>query len=210
MKRILTICCALLLAMLMMSATAQAAGARVTFENEKEKFEFAPGSEFSTSDLFPNFKMVMPGDTLSQAITVRNESDMQVRIYIQAKEDVQEPYGEFLNQLHMTVTAKNKEIFDAQADEKDGLAKRKLLGIFKQKGQTELLVKLEVPIEMGNEHMNKLGVIPWTFIVEEIPEDTTPHTGDWYQSALWLSVAGLLLLAIVLVLILQRRARKAE
>lgn len=210
MKRILTICCALLLAMLMLSATAQAEEAKVTFVNKTEKFTFEPGSEFSTSDLFPNFKMVMPGDTLEQTITVKNGSDMQVRIYIQAKEDVQEPYGEFLNQLHMTVEAKNKEIFDAQADEKDGLAKRKLLGIFKQKGETELTVTLEVPIEMGNEYMNKLGVIPWTFSIEEIPEDTTPHTGDWYQSALWLSVAGLLLLAIVLVLILQRRARKAE
>jgi hypothetical protein len=96
------------------------------------------------------------------------------------------------------------------ANEKDGLAKRKLLGTFKQKGKTELTVTLEVPIELGNEHMNKLGIIPWTFIVEEIPEDTTPHTGDWYQSALWLSVAGLLLLAIVLVLLMKRRAREAK
>jgi len=210
MKRILTICCALLLAMLMLSATALAEDAKVTFVNEKEKFTFAPGSEFSVSDLFPNFKMVMPGDTLEQKITVQNKSAMQVRIYIQAKEDVQEPYGEFLDQLHMTVKAENKKIFDAAADEKGGLAKRKLLGTFKQKGKTELTVTLEVPIELGNEHMNKLGIIPWTFIVEEIPEDTTPHTGDWYQSALWLSVAGLLLLAIVLVLLAKRRARRAQ
>lgn len=210
MKRILTICCALLLAMLMLSATALAEEAKVTFVNEKEKFTFAPGSEFSMTDLFPNYKIVMPGDTLEQTITVRNRSQMQTRIYIQAIEDVQQPYGEFLDQLHMTVKAENGKIFDAAANEKDGLAKRRLLGVLKQKGETELTVTLEVPIELGNEHMNKLGIIPWTFIVEEIPEDTTPHTGDWYQSALWLALAGLLVLAIVFVLLAKRRARRAE
>ena len=121
--------------------------------------------------------------------------------------------GATYSEAELTLTGTAGSIIpagSAAADEKGGLAKRKLLGTFKQKGKTELTVTLEVPIELGNEHMNKLGIIPWTFIVEEIPEDTTPHTGDWCQSALWLSVADLLLLAIVLVLLAKRRARRAQ
>ena len=69
MKKILTLLTTLLL-MLAVSATVFAADANVSYSGDAGEFVFAPGSEYSLTDLFPNFKDVMPGDSISQKITV--------------------------------------------------------------------------------------------------------------------------------------------
>jgi len=52
-------------------------------------------------------------------------------------------------------------------------------------------------------------VVPWTFLIEEIPEDDTPETGDWFEAGVWAGAAVLLALAIVFLLAILRR-RNAE
>lgn len=210
MKNIMKLGCALLLAMLMVAATALADDASVIYRGRSSAFDFAPGSEYSDTDLFANFKNVMPGDTLTQTITVENRSSKKVRIYLQAKEGVSEEDAELLSQLHLTVRSQNGTIFDAAADEKGGLARPRLLGTFKTKGKTQLTVTLEVPIELDNAYMNRIGTIPWTFMMAEMPDDDSPHTGDWFQPALWLGAAAMLICAVMIVLVLQRKKERDE
>ena len=197
-----TICLALLLVACLLGGSALAA-ASVSYEGGAEKFVFLPGS-----DLFESFKNVLPGDELTQTITVRNDKDMQVRIYLRA-EPVNQASEEFLSQLTLTVTCKDKEIFDAAASETAQLTKATLLGTFRKNGSTDLTVTLSVPADMGNEYMSAIGVVPWTFIAEEIPDDETPHTGDWFQLGWWLLAAAIIVVAIAGVLWAQKR-RKAN
>lgn len=197
-----TICLALLLVACLLSGSALAA-ASVSYEGGAEKFVFLPGS-----DLFESFKNVLPGDELTQTITVRNDKDMQVRIYLRA-EPVNQASEEFLSQLTLTVTCKDKEIFDAAASKTAQLTKATLLGTFRKNGSTDLTVTLSVPADMGNEYMSAIGVVPWTFIAEEIPDDETPHTGDWFQLGWWLLAAAIIVVAIAVVLWAQKR-RKAN
>ena len=197
-----TICLALLLVACLLSGSALAA-ASVSYEGGAEKFVFLPGS-----DLFESFKNVLPGAVLPQTITVRNDKDMQVRIYLRA-EPVNQASEEFLRQLTLTVTCKDKEIFDAAASKTAQLTKATLLGTFRKNGSTDLTVTLSVPADMGNEYMSAIGVVPWTFIAEEIPDDETPHTGDWFQLGWWLLAAAIIVVAIAVVLWAQKR-RKAN
>ena len=197
-----TICLALLLVACLLGGSALAA-ASVSYEGGAEKFVFLPGS-----DLFESFKNVLPGDVLTQTITVRNDKDMQVRIYLRA-EPVNQASEEFLSQLTLTVTCKDKEIFDAAASETAQLTKATLLGTFRKNGSTDLTVTLSVPADMGNKYMNAIGFVPWTFIAEEIPDDETPHTGDWFQLGWWLLAAAIIVVAIAGVLWAQKR-RKAN
>ena len=197
-----TICLALLLVACLLGGSALAA-ASVSYEGGAEKFVFLPGS-----DLFESFKNVLPGDELTQTITVRNDKDMQVRIYLRA-EPVNQASEEFLSKLTLTVTCKDKEIFDAAASKTAQLTKATLLGTFRKNGSTDLTVTLSVPADMGNEYMSAIGFVPWTFIAEEIPDDETPHTGDWFQLGWWLLAAAIIVVAIAGVLWAQKR-RKAN
>lgn len=207
MRKNVKIICAVLVMLCLLSASALAA-ASVRYVGGAEKFVFLPGSEYSDSDLFENFKGVMPGDVIEQKITVKNNSDKKVRIYMRA-EPVDEVDADFLNQLHLTVKSGDTQIFEAQAGEQDGLTTNKLLGTFKQNGSVELTATLSVPIELGNEYMDEKGTVPWTFIVEEITEDDTPETGDWFQMGAWCAAALAIAAAIVILVVFQRKKKEA-
>ena len=70
MKRFITFLCVLGI-LLSMTVTASAAGT-VTYNGTAQKFIFEPGSNQSPTDLFSDFKNVMPGDSLTQKISGRS------------------------------------------------------------------------------------------------------------------------------------------
>ena len=81
MKKILPL---LLTFVLLLSSTVTvfAADGKVTYSGNAGSFVFEPGSDHSLTDLFPNFKGVMPGDTLTQMITVKNDADNKGKVKI--------------------------------------------------------------------------------------------------------------------------------
>lgn len=66
-----------------------------------------------------------------------------------------------------------------------------------------------MPLELGNAYMGREGTVPWTFLVEEIPEDDTPQTGDWFSLPVWGAAFAAVLLALFAALLIKRRARRA-
>lgn len=205
MKKLTT----LLLALLMLSLAVTASAATVTYEGGAEAFVFLPGSEYTDTDLFENFKGVMPGDKITQRILLRNDTNKWVRIYMRA-DPVEDVYRDFLSQLNLEVTCKEDEIFDAAASETAQLTENTLLGTFTRSGTAELMVTLTVPVDLGNEFMNTIGIVPWTFLVEELPDDYTPETGDTFELSTWLLAAALILGAIAFVLIRMKRQKAAN
>ena len=72
MKRIVIFCLLVMLAM-SMALPAYAANGQVSYLSDAEKFFFEPGTNYSPTDLFPDFKDVMPGDSIQQRILVKND-----------------------------------------------------------------------------------------------------------------------------------------
>lgn len=204
MKKILTLLTTLLL-MLTISSTAFAADANVTYSGDAGEFVFAPGSKYSLTDLFPNFKDVMPGDSISQKITVRNlaSNKVKVKIYMRslgAHEDGESP--DFLSQMHLRVEKSDDNtmpyMFEAAANETAQLTDWVCLGTLYSGGEVNLDVILDVPVEMDNKYAHREGYLDWEFMIEEFPiEDSDPQTGDNANMILWMTVAAASLFVVI-------------
>lgn len=209
-KRLFTLL--MVLALCLSLAPAAMADSSVTYKGQAEKFVFAPGSDYSPTDLFENFKGVMPGDTLTQKIDVRNAADekVNVKIYMRAL-GAKSGSEEFLSQMTLNVKAMDgAELFDAPADQTAQLSDWVCLGTFKSGANTTLDVSLNVPITMGDDFQQAIGYLDWEFMVEEFPvDDTNPKTGDETPIALYVTVCAVSAAAII-VLLLTRRKKEEQ
>lgn len=205
---------------LMMSTAVTAfASGTVTYDGNAKNFIFAPGSDYSLTDLFENFKNVMPGDSLTQQITVKNDSSngVKVKIYMRSL-GAHEDSVDFLSQLHMTV-AKSADndmayMFDAAADQTDGLEDWVLLGTLYSGGEVNLDVTLEVPIELSNDYQEAIGYLDWQFKVEEYPieegDPTPPQTGDNTNLSLYIALMCVSGLILIFLLVFKHRRQPEE
>ena len=231
MKRILkkSICLlavfTLLVASTAVSFAAKDAGV-VSYEGQVEKFLFKPGSDYSKTDLFgKDFKGVMPGDTLTDTVTVRNNASdkVNVEIFMRAlgatdlQEGVdgstsvsQQDSAYFLDELGLIVyrADNKKELFDSAASETAQLTDWVSLGTFESGEEVDLTVELTVPIEMDSDYAAKIGALDWQFKVIETPIPTETKTGDDMNLILPIALMGVA--ALTLIIILATRRRKQE
>ncbi len=214
MRRVL---CVIFILLLCFSLPATAKEGTVTYSGDSGAFIFTPGSNQSPTDLFPAFKDVVPGDTLTQNITVRNEAskEVKVKIYLRAL-GARSASEEFLSQLGLKVCVASDNtmayMFDSAASETAQLTDWVCLGTLYSGGVVNLEVLLDVPVTLGNEYSGQTGYLDWEFKVEEFSvenDDPVPPTGDPFNRPLWfaiLSGAGFLL---VLLFILRKRREEA-
>ena len=202
-KKLLSILFAAVM-MLSLCVPALATDGNVSYVGGSEKFFFTPGSRFSPTDIFPDFKGVMPGDSLTQQIGVRNDlsNGTKIRLYVRSL-GAQLETDDFLSQMTLTVKQNGTtKLFEAPADETAQLTDWVYLGTLAPGGKTTLDVTLNVPITMDNEFQEAVGYLDWEFKVEEIPTSPTdpPSTGDESQLFLWVSLMAVCSAAVVIIL----------
>ena len=212
--------CSLLLVLVVLAnlcITVSAAGT-VTYDGVAQKFIFEPDSTHSPTDLFHDFKNVMPGDSITQSITVKNTASDKVKVKIYMRSlGANEEGREFLSQLRLRVEKSDDNtmayMFDAAADETAQLTDWVCLGTLYSGGEVNLRVILDVPVELDNAFQQQAGYLNWEFKVEEYEIEPTdpepPKTGD--NSQLWLWASLMLMSGTVLVfLIFVRKQEEKE
>lgn len=208
----------LLLALFLLIRPVAAQGGEVTYSGDSGSFIFAPGSDYSPTDLFAGLKDLMPGDTITQSITVRNNASDRVKVDIYLKAESVHPEGaDFLSRLRLTVAKDyglGDYMFDAAADQTAQLTDWVLLGTLYSGGEVDLQVTLQVPKELGNEYQDAMGAIDWTFKVEEFPSElvdpVTPETADPAQLGLLYTGVCVSTAALITLLPLYCRKRKNQ
>lgn len=205
---------AVLLLILALGPLASAAGS-VTYDGDANDFLFAPGSRYSPTDLFPGFKNVMPGDTLTEQILIKNDTShkVKIKIYMRAL-GAQENTQEFLSQMQLTVRqAGDSILFAGPADAQVPLHGWIYLGTVYSGGEIPLDVTLEVPITMGNEFQDQIGYVDWEFKIQKLPihpsDPRPPQTGD-QGIALYICLMICSLTALVLLLFIRRKKQAPQ
>jgi LPXTG-motif cell wall-anchored protein len=216
MRRLLTI---LMIACLLLALPVAAEEGNVVYDGETQSFVFAPGSEESLTDLFPEFKDVMPGDRLQQTITVKNDASNQVKVEIFVRSlGAQEGSEAFLSQLKLQVALSQENemgyMFDAYAHEPAQMEDWVCLGMLYSGGEVNLDLTLDVPVEMGNEFQDAVGYLDWEFKVIEYPVEPTdpepPKTGDDSMILPALAVMGCSGLVVLFLLLRNRKEESAN
>ena len=179
-RRISTLLMALAL---VLSLSVPAFASSVTFEGKSKGFALDGHNQLTATDLFGNFKNLMPGDSVSETITIQNvarDCDY-IKLYIRAVphgsgnglsgevaeiEDSVASMQDFLSQLYMEVYQGSNRIYSGSPDELDGFRDNVYLGRYKKNQGTTLTVTLNVPVDLDNEYSFRAGEVDWVFTVE--------------------------------------------
>ena len=194
-------------------------GGKVVYHGDAKVYIYDAGMGYSPTDLFTEYKGVMPGDVLTQHITVRNEAsrEAKVKIYLRSL-GAHDTSKEFLSQLRLKVQKSTDNdmayMFDSTADHVGQLSDWVCLGVLYSGGEVNLDLLLEVPVELGNEFQNEIGYLDWEFMIEEFPvgpnDPKPPKTGDDSNLLLWTALlvgSGIL---FILLLPWRKKDKKEE
>lgn len=193
------------------------ASGSVTYSSDSDRFIFSPGSSYSPSDLFSEYKGLMPGDSITQNITVKNDAsyNVKVKLYVRSL-GADEDSADFLSKLHLTVTkSENNEMsymFDAAADQTAGMTDWICLGTLYSGGEVNLVLNLDIPLDLGDEYQDAIGKIDWEFKAEEFPvepdDPRPPQTGD--NSYIYLYIMFAALCGVVLLFAVHKIRKRAK
>lgn len=216
----------LLTVMVLMSCVISVSAEDGTVTIKTKDIEFGPGSSYTDTDLFDNFKGVMPGDTLTQKIVIKNDLTKYdyVKVYLRAV-----PHGAsntpetkdlsaadskaFLDNMTMTVkTAKGKTIYSGKPwSASDGLEEKVLVATINKKKTSSLTAELVVPIEMDETYMNKMGEVDWEFTVEGFNNSSSGGNGNYKTGDIIMICVLVMILALAaLALLFYMKKRKKK
>ena len=180
----------LLLMLVPVAVPVFAADAQVVFEGGAEKFVFLPGSEYSDTDLFDNFKNIMPGDSRTQTVVVTNKyrGFDRINVYLRAfPHSESNPLSDvvasteniasmqdFLSRLSMVIRANGRVIYSASPDDLNGLLSNVLLGTIAFGEIVKFDVELTAPIDLDNKYAGRMGELDWIFTAEQVVDPVPP------------------------------------
>lgn len=221
-RRISTLLMALAL---VLSLSVPAFASSVTFEGKSQGFALDGHNQLTATDLFGNFKNLMPGDSVSETITIQNvarDCDY-IKLYIRAVphgsgnglsgevaeiEDSVASMQDFLSQLYMEVYQGSSRIYSGSPDELDGFRDNVYLGQYKKNQGTTLTVTLNVPADLDNEYAFRAGEVDWVFTVECYDESgKLIQTGQNNWPIAVLLSLGVVVMAAGVVMISRKRKR---
>ena len=191
---------------LQVSPPVHAAQTEVVFKNVQTQAVI----ELSSDDLFDNFKGVMPGQTLTQQILLRNETGRSLRVYIKGKA-LGAAEKAFLQVASLEGSVNGRLIFDYKTPVSD-LSREATLAVLPANASSVLQVVLSAPAGLGNEYQNASLSYAWVLrAVDELvggDQDQPPRTGADLRYLLLPTL--LVFLSFFLFFILWKRRRKEE
>lgn len=144
----------------------------VEFNGKAHKLLAVPG------DFFTNLGTAMPGDVLTDTITLSNTTDDPAELLFRTSvKGRSEEKRAMLKDVKLTVAMGNEILYRGNL-ESTGLEKNRSLGRFAS-GQTgNMKFRLEIPTEWDNRMAQKSADVTWIFTVNEKVKEIVPDTEE--------------------------------
>lgn len=144
----------------------------VEFNGKAHKLLAVPG------DFFTNLGTAMPGDVLTDTITLSNTTDDPAELLFRTSvKGRSEEMRAMLKDVKLTVAMGNEILYRGNL-ESAGLEKNRSLGRFAS-GQTgNMKFRLEIPTEWDNRMAQKSADVTWIFTVNEKVKEVVPDTEE--------------------------------
>ena len=205
-KVILLLCSAVILCSGVKITLAYSAEPTLCYDGGDKTFTF-----FNTdgTDLFSEFKALMPGDTRTQELVLEAKNitaDTMLFLCARCSESDREALGALTLRVSDDHNNLISEGFAQEADERSENVK---IGEFTKSGKVRLKAVLTVPTSVGNELADAEKHIEWIFTVQENGEDVLvkpPKTGDTSTTGLWIAIMCAALLFMLVAV--KKRSRK--
>lgn len=203
----------------------KSAVAQVVFLNPEDGFDFNE----SEGDLFVNFKNLVPGESQSQVINIKNSYVQKTEIFLradyidqsQATPENTELIEKLLKQYaSITITTDDGTVLyrgpvwgnlDVDSHGTDSAKYYISLGSFGKDASRDLTVYLSLDPEMDNTYQSLLGLIKWTFAAEgreTAYSDVLSATKTGEKTQFALSISMLLISGTLIGIIAIRREKK--
>lgn len=166
----------------------------VTFLGKEKGFDITS----TQTDLFANFKNLMPGTSRTQEIKISNASDKEVEISLKAENAEQKKMTakqlalveKLLNEYaDITITNNGETIYSGPVSGKPTMLNGSIsLGKYSADSSKDMIVSLSVSPEMDNEYLNLLGKVRWVFTANG--EETSSDPGSPSKSSSSTSVGA--------------------
>ena len=224
----------MLVMMLSLSVAAFADSSSVEYVGGDTKpFVFKPGSEYTYTDMFTNFKNMLPGDTRTQVVEVKNSllGYYKLNLYFKAVPHSsgnmpvypdQSSYDftfasvgemlDFLDCFDMTIKNGDSVIYNGTANI-GGPDDWIFLGTFHRGHGTTLTVTLHASEErLTSEFADKIGEVDWVFKAEEVPigPGDNPKTGDNSNIFLYAALCVVSAAAVTAVVVIGKKRKLEE
>lgn len=181
---------------------------KIEYENNAELYMEVP------DEFFSRLGHVLPGDTLSQKITINNTTSGEVEYFVSTDkvDGISDKEIELLKKLNLRISNGSKVLYEGSVYPLDKIS----LGSYNSKATSDITFTITVPSELGNEYSNLNTAMKWRFTVsgkdKVIPDNPkpvvpSPQTGD---TKVQIAFALFFISAIGLIVILfaERRYKK--
>lgn len=122
-------------------------------------------------DFFANIPYLMPGDTYTDTVKIKNEDYHNIKLYFRSE---QIDDSELLKKIGLKITAKlsgtDKETFVYEGNLKaEDLSEDVLLSVIGRHREAEFKFEINVPAELNNKYSIENSKVKWIFSADYIP-----------------------------------------
>ena len=176
----------------------------VEFKGGAENFVFSSDDDWTGTDLFGGLKGMMPGDTRSEEITIRNNASDYDFVIIYLRAESNSEINALLSKLTLNVYRDGELISTSSASEQGGLATDVMIGAYDYGDESQLTAEVLIPATLGNDYMYTEGEIKWVFTAEAYVDGeiaNVPDTGAMDTSNTGGASTEILIVGIIAVVI---------